>query len=50
MDEAELRALVEGSPVPVGRAGEQVAAYAARVEKLVAAHPDAAAYRGGSVL
>ena len=50
MDEAELRALVEGTPVPVGRAGHQVAAYVARVEKLVAAHADAAAYRGGSVL
>ena len=39
-----------GRPVPVGRAGDQVAAYVARVEKLAAAHPDAAAYHGGSVL
>jgi adenylosuccinate lyase len=50
LEEAELRVLVERGPVPVGRAAEQVAAYVARVEKLVAAHPEAAAYHGGSVL
>ena len=49
-DEAELRSLVEDGPVPVGRAQEQVAAYVARVEKLAAAHPDAASYVGGTVI
>ena len=50
LDEAELRSLVEDGPVPVGRAPEQVAAYVARVEKLAAAHPDAASYVGGAVI
>jgi adenylosuccinate lyase len=49
-DEAELRALVEQGPLPVGRATEQVAAFAARVEKLAAAHPGSATYTGGAVL
>ena len=33
-----------------GTAGAQVAAVLARIEKLVAAHPDAAAYAPGLVL
>jgi adenylosuccinate lyase len=49
-DEAELRRLVNEGPVPVGRAGEQVATFVGRVGRVVARHPDAASYRGGAVL
>jgi adenylosuccinate lyase len=46
----ELGTLVHGEAVPVGRAAEQVRAFADRVGELVAAHPEAAAYQGDEVL
>ena len=50
MDRAELDAAVARPLDLTGTAGAQVAAVLGRIEKLVAAHPDAAAYTPGLVL
>jgi adenylosuccinate lyase len=47
---ADLDAAVAQPLDLVGTAGAQVAAVVARIEKLAAAHPDAAAYRPALVL
>ncbi|HEY6687103.1 MAG TPA: adenylosuccinate lyase [Propionibacteriaceae bacterium] len=47
---AELEAAITDPIELTGTAGQQVATLAAEIEKLVAAHPDAANYRPGPVL
>ncbi len=50
LDRAELDGLVSAPLELTGAAGRQVERVAARVQQLVDADPDAAAYRPGSVL
>ena len=50
MDRGELDAAVAAPLELTGTAGAQVAAVVARIQALVAAHPDAAAYTPGLVL
>jgi adenylosuccinate lyase len=50
LDEADLASLVADPIEFVGRAPEQVAAFVTRVDALVAADPDAAAYRPSPIL
>jgi adenylosuccinate lyase len=47
---AELEAAITDPIELTGTAGQQVATLAAEIEKLAAAHPDAANYRPGPVL
>ena len=50
VDRADLDAAVARPLELTGTAGAQVSAVLSRIEKLVAAHPDAAAYTPGLVL
>jgi adenylosuccinate lyase len=47
---AELEAAIANPVELTGTAGQQVAALAAQIEAIAAAHPEAAAYRPGPVL
>jgi adenylosuccinate lyase len=47
---AELEAAIANPIELTGTAGQQVAALAAQIEAIAAAHPEAAAYRPGPVL
>jgi adenylosuccinate lyase len=47
---AELEAAIANPIQLTGTAGQQVAALAAQIEAIAAAHPEAAAYRPGPVL